>query len=156
MVNKKLVIIITIIAIIVVGAIVGYGIMSLQETEYTFDEVSNNTIGDEENSIANNTVDENVVDENVVDKNATDENLAQQNTTTESNDNSASSEDPEEVAKSLAEQKWKEEGQNQEVYYYVEEQLSDNVYVISVRSKDTTAVLIDYEVNIETEEVSEY
>ena len=156
MVNKKLVIIITIIAIIVVGAIVGYGIMSLQETEYTFDEVPNNTIGDEENSIANNTVDENVVDENVVDENATDENLAQQNTTTESNDNSASSEDPEEVAKSLAEQKWKEEGQNQEVYYYVEEQLSDNVYVISVRSKDTTAVLIDYEVNIETEEVSEY
>lgn len=153
MVNKKIVIIATILAIVIVGAIVGYGITSLQKAEYTFnDKVAdndNNTVVDEGKYTINNTIDENVTDSNVVDENTTEQNII----STELN-NSTASETSEDKAKTLAKKKWGEEDKS--VYYYVEEQLSQNVYVVSVRSQETTADLIDYEVNIETEEVTEY
>lgn len=161
MVNKKVVIIITILAIIVVALIIWYGVSLLQNTEYTFEEVSadgnlideeeidDNTVLDEEETT---TTDDSDDEDSLTDENTT----SQQSTSSDTSSSDTASEDPEDVAKSFAEDAWAEEGLNQSVYYYVEEQLSDNVYVISVRSQDTTATLITYQVNIATGEVSEY
>ena len=44
-------------------------------------------------------------------------------------------------------------GEDDSVYYTIDNQ-AENIYNISVRSKETTATLIEYEVNVNTQEVS--
>ncbi len=155
MVNKKVVIIITILAIIVVALIVWYGVTLLQNTDYTFEQVSATSEVDE-NLTNNNTIDDNSIDENTVNNNNNvTENTSSQQNTTETN-SSTSESDPEDIAIILAQETWEETEQNQDVYYYVEGELSENVYMVSIRSKETTEALIYYEVNVDTSEVSEY
>lgn len=42
------------------------------------------------------------------------------------------------------------------VSYAIDQELSDNVYVVVVRNTSTTAAIIYYEVNVLTGEISEY
>ena len=162
MVNKKVVIISTIIFILIVGAIVGIKIKKLDNTENIISEekpkvsdVQNNNI---ENNIVNNTINNETKNE-IVNKveNTTKNTTISENTVkntsvseTKTNDNLTG----EEKAKKLAKDKW---GKNDDsVYYYVEEKLSENEYIVSVRDSDTTVSLMDYKINIKTEEISEY
>jgi glucan-binding YG repeat protein len=170
MVNKKIVVIATIIAILIVGTIVGINIKSLQKTEYTFDD----KVSDNENLVENNNDLENSIDneetdpsenekeqeneqenENTTTEGINEENVIDTNTTNkETTNNETTNKTSEEKAMNLAKTKWGKDDDS--VYYYLEEQLSDNIYIISVRSKETTARLMDYQVNLETGEVSEY
>ena len=162
MVNKKVVIISTIIFILIVGAIVGIKIKKLDNTENIISEekpkvsdVQNNNI---ENNIVNNTINNETKNE-IVNKveNTTKNTTISENTVkntsvseTKTNDNLTG----EEKAKKLAKDKW---GKNDDsVYYYVEEKLSENEYIVSVRDSDTTVSLMDYKINIKKEEISEY
>ena len=91
---------------------------------------------------------DNVVESEKADK---DSNTVIENTLAESNSKDKDSKSGEDVAISLAKKKW---GENDDtVYYYVEEQISDNVYIISVRDSETTEDLGEYKVNIKTKKV---
>ena len=164
MVNKKVVIISTIIFVLIIGAIIGIKIKKLDNNENIISkekpkvsEVQNNTI---ENNIVNNTVNNEIKNEIVNEV----ENTTKNNNTTISENtvkNTSTSETKtnnnltgEEKAKKLAKDKWGKSDDN--VYYYVEEKLSENEYIVSVRDSDTTVSLMDYKLNIKTEEISEY
>ena len=147
MVNKKIVIISAIIAILVVAVAIGMEIKQYSGKNYTFSVVNskesvsvkeNNTKEDEVNTVEENEVNE----ENVIVENKTENEEIDEKKLT-----------GEELAKSLAEKEW---GKDDDVYFYLEEKVSDDVYIISVRSKDTTKGLMDYKVNIKTGEISEY
>ena len=148
MVNKKVVIIMTIISICIVGIIIGISVKSFGKAEYTFNEVSI----EENKNTTKNTVDikekENVVSENVNTENTTVENSGDKEKTDENKEKSGK-----DLAFDLAKKEW---GEDEDVYFYLEEQLSDSVYIVSVRDKNTTKGILDYEINIKTKEVSEY
>ena len=150
MVNKKIVIIATLIALITVGLIVAIGIKSIGKGESSFNilsEANNETKKSEENEIdLKNDEEINNMKENQVD-----ENNIQENSISESDTKEKEGKD---IAIDLAKKEYGESDDS--VYYYVEEKISDDVYIISVRNRETTAGIIDYEINIKTEEVSEY
>ena len=162
MVNKKAVIISTIIALIVAILIIFVNIRNLRNVEETIADVpensnelveenTTNTENNLSNDVANNTVNDSIdEEENTVENTSTTNTQSNTSTINEDNENS----DAEDVAIQLAKEEWGED--NEDVYYYIEENLSENVYVVSVRDKNTTATLANYEVNIETEQVSEY
>lgn len=162
MVNKKAVIISTIIALIVAILIIFVNIRNLRNVEETIADVpensnelleenTTNTENNLSNDVANNTVNDSIdEEENTVENTPTTNTQSNTSTVNEDNENS----DAEDVAIQLAKEEWGED--NEDVYYYIEENLSENVYVVSVRDKNTTATLANYEVNIETEQVSEY
>lgn len=162
MVNKKAVIISTIIALIVAILIIFVNIRNLRNVEETIADVpensnelleenTTNTENNLSNDVANNTVNDSIdEEENTVENTSTTNTQSNTSTVNEDNENS----DAEDVAIQLAKEEWGED--NEDVYYYIEENLSENVYVVSVRDKNTTATLANYEVNIETEQVSEY
>lgn len=186
MVNKKAVIIVTIVTIILVASVVGYFILSLNVPENTENDVTtennyanvNNT--EQNNNVTNNVEKEdenNVSNTNIVPdekpsntsketKNTTTDNtnvsenkntnkpLSNENTNLNTNSTSTKLENGEDVAINLAKNKWNKN--DKDVYYYVEEQLDHDIYIISVRNKATTASIIQYEVNISTEKVTEY
>ena len=159
MVNKKIVIISSIIAIVVVALIIFIEIKSSKNTKDTYiinervetntlntknsenaikQETENTVISDDDNTV--NSIVDNTVEENKIDNETT------SNETQELSD--------EDKAKKLAKKQW---GENDEsVYYYLEEKISDDVYIISVRNRETTISLMDFEVNIKTGVVSEY
>ena len=174
MVNKKAVIIVTIITIILLAIIIGYFILKLQVSENIIEEdlttennYLNNVIEKDEN---NNSI-KNVVPDKEENTTTNETNSTENDTNTKENtdtnepssnehenENTSSSPDKlengEDTAINLAKKKWNKDDKN--VYYYVEEQLDHDIYVISVRNKSTTASIIQYEVNITTEEVTEY
>ena len=155
MVNKKAVLIATVIAIVVVIIAVIIGVNALDDLDYSFETVETNEV-QEENTTEENTIEEETdsSEENVVEENTTEEtNTTESNEVVEETSIDDSTESDEDIAKNLAEEKW---GEDDSVYYYVEEELSDGVYLVSVRSQETTETLEEYEVNVETEEVSEY
>ena len=150
MVNKKIVIIATLIALITVGLIVAIGIKSIGKGESSFNilsEANNETKKSEENEIdLKNDEEINNMKENQVD-----ENNIQENSISESDTKEKEGKD---IAIDLAKKEYGESDDS--VYYYVEEKISDDVYIISVRNRETTAGIIDYEIKIKKEEVSEY
>ncbi len=165
MVNKKAVLVAAIIAVIIVIVIVGVSIVSFNKKrneQNNFIPDSSNSVEDveeSENSILNETSD-NVIEEESDEENTDEEDLdediqQEEDTQTESDeeDNTAAESD-EDIAINLAKKTWGET--NEDVYYYNEEKLSEDEYVVSVRSKQTTAILMYYKVNIKTEEVAEY
>lgn len=166
MVNKKVVLVITIIVTILVCIIIGVKIESIEKAEYTFSEVD--IEANEVNNISENSINENLTNnEEVTDKGIEQEpeeekieNTSQQSSNIDSANtisvpSESNEQNVEQEAINLAKKNWGED-REQDVYYYVEEKLSEKIYVVSVRSKKTTATLIDYEVNLETGEVSEY
>ena len=154
MIDKKIVITVAIITILIVAIVIGIKVKSLNEKNYTFDIL---------NSGENKVVEENIVNQVKTDTENTTNTENEVNEISEENvvnngktTNQESQEKKltgEELAKSLAQKEW---GEDKDVYFYLEEKVSDDVYIISVRSKDTTKGLIDYEVNIKTGKVSEY
>ena len=154
MVDKKIVVIASIIAIIIVGAIICIKLKLNQNTNETYiNIVSEKSI---QNTAPNNEQKpqevENAVLEEVEEHTVTEEPENSVEGNTSQNDvQEASGEDK---AKELAQKEWGKSDDT--VYYYLEEKISDNVYIISVRNKETTASLMDYEINIQTGSVEEY
>lgn len=184
MVNKKCVIIATIVAIVVVAIIVGIKIKSLQE-EYTISDnfkeeiassqESNNTSEnnvEEKNNTAienisneNNISDENNVseNENIINQNQENTSSTQNQTTsngtsdansTNNNTSNVIEQNSEEKALNLAKNKWGKDDEN--VYFYIEDEVSKDIYIVSVRSKETTAAVVSYKIDVNNEIVSEY
>lgn len=164
MVNKKIVIICTIIALVVVGAIVGIKIKDFKEKKY----VDENTENQKNTTVVQNTVENEVQEENTVETNEITENTVKepeakgeeelnngnsenknntenQDTTTSSNND----ENTDETALGLVRKEW---GEDNTVYYTIDDQ-KDNIYTVSVRSKSTTEQLAEYEVNVKDKSV---
>lgn len=154
MANKKIVLVISIIAIIAVLIIVAFKIKSLKVT-YTFEEVSveanefkKDETKKEENSIQSNEIeDQNSIsnEENNLqgNKQSKDENKDQNEEDT--GENKESQESRESKAIDLAKKEW---GEDDSVYYTIDRIVGDK-YDICVRSKSTTESLAEYEVDIE-------
>ena len=165
MVNKKVVIISTIIAILIVGAIVGIKIKKLDNVQNIIsEEKPKNTVA-QNNIIENTVINNNVISnetknevENTVENTTTNTTKTENSTKNTSVSNSEVNSDEkltgEEKAKKLAKDKWGKTDDS--VYYYVEDKLSENEYIVSVRDSDTTVSLMDYKINIKTEEITEY
>ena len=156
MVNKKVVIIATTIAIIIVSAIFYLSIRRFGKIEYTFNEVKESNVINEKKISEQNSTEENTTDENSTVESNTIENNTIKNSTTEENTSVEQKVEKtgKDLAVELAKDKWGKEDNS--VYYYIEEQKSDNKYIVSVRNKDTTARIIDYEVDIQNKTVEEY
>ena len=149
MVNKKLVIIISVIFLIIVVAVVCVKLKIDRNIEVSSTE--NQAINDMANSVEENKI-ENETKENVEIENKV-ENTEKENVSTENTSNTQIKEqEPDDKAVSLVKKKWGEKDSS--VYYYIEEQISDDEYIISVRDQDTTQELASYQVNIETGKVS--
>ena len=166
MVNKKLVIIVTIIAIIVVAGIVYFSLNIEAQDKYTFSE--QNVENQAQNNVKNNTViEENSTKEEVSDEEKEDDKSKKEDkqeveenkaSEPETNEEDVKKEEPQKLdgkdkAIELAKKEWGENDNT--VYYYVEEQVSDNVYIISVRDNSTTQDLLTYKVNVNKKTVEE-
>ena len=158
MVNKKIVVIVTIIAIIVVCGIIYINLKRESQEQYTFSEqtvenkVENNTEKNtqiEENLEVENQINENKEEDNKVENeinNEIEEENKVSNSTSNAKEESLTSE---EKAISLVKKEWGENDNT--VYYYVEERISDNVFIISVRDQNTTEDLSSYKVDVSSE-----
>ncbi len=163
MVNKKAVIIAAIITTIIVA-----GIVAIKLFEETKDEIEDNSKNsnylnsqniNNTNNINKNTIAKNEIDNSNINNTITNEsnlNNSTKNVIENSNTNNNPEKSGKDIAVDLAQKEWSDKGTDQNVYYYLEEQLSDEVYVISIRSRESTAVLINYEVNVKTGKISEY
>ena len=147
MVNKKVVILIAILVIVITGAIVWFSLKPLQNIKYTFGDKEYET----NTSIINKPTE-------IAEKNETEEENKTEETNTEKETNTTKENETKktgkELAVELAKKEWGEKDTS--VYYYVEEVKSEDVYIISVRNRETTAGMMDYEVNIKTGKVEEY
>lgn len=155
MVNKKIVAICTIIAVVVVVLVVAIQIKKFNEIDYTQEvSIDNQNMLQEENIIENEVQEENVATlENAIKESETQANIQGEEETQvneEDQESEESTENYSEKALELAKEEW---GEDDSVYYTIDNQ-ADNIYNISVRSKETTATLIEYEVNVNTQEVS--
>lgn len=169
MVNKKIVIIVTIIAIILVSGIVYISLNRESQEQYTFSEetVENQVKNNVENDTNKDEKEENVVEENKIDDEIESENETENkvddeieenevaNTTSDEKEDDKKDETEkltsEDKAIDLVKKEWGENDNT--VYYYVEEQVSDNVYIISVRDQATTQDLSIYRVDVSSESV---
>ncbi len=158
MVNKKAVIIVTILAIIIVGIIVIVKVNSLEDVAYTFNEVAKNN----ENSIEDENTTNKINEENETTNTSNETNTNssintntnnEANTNTSTNVETPTEEDTEDKALELAKKKWGEN--DDEVYFYIEEAIDDGVFIVSVRNKVTTASMAEYKVDVYNEEVTE-
>lgn len=156
MVNKKIVVICSVIALVIVAVIVGLQIKKFKETSYASEEEKQN-ISKSQNSIKN----ENMTEQNKSNtENTVNETQNQVIGAEETKPDEKEQDIPEkqdnkdkknlkEQALKLVEKEW---GEDDTVYYTVDNQ-SNNIYNISVRSKDTTETLAEYEVNVDEETV---
>ena len=155
MVNKKAVIICTIITILVVGAIVYTNVLKVNEMYATNEVSENTTIKKEENKTSN--TDNNIIKEteesNVIGQEEKDSqeneikednNLSEENTTKEDNNGEISKQEGKNKAIEMARKKW---GEDDTVYYFID-RANGNIYNVSVRSKDTTESLAEYEIDV--------
>lgn len=155
MVNKKLVIIVTIIALIVVGGLVYIGINKLESPTYTFENVEiveNNEMKNQNISEENNQVEpENIVGKEEAE--SEEEAKKAENTTSKQNQEqkelAEANKKNEEKALKLVKDEW---GEDETVYYTVDN-FAGGIYNISVRSKETTESLAEYKVNLVTNSV---
>lgn len=156
MVNKKIVIICSIIALVIVCGIVGFEIKKLNEIEY----VTENQEEAKQNTSSNQTLTTSNEIQNDEDED-TEQNSTQENTSEHNQIKGEEEKKQEEVqddtqnivdnaknenlsAIDLAKKQW---GEDDTVYYTIDQQ-SNNVYTISVRSKSTTEQLTEYEVDV--------
>lgn len=153
MVNKKVVLICTIIAIIVASVIIANSIRNSKYVNY-----------DQERPVARNTKNTvNVVNEieNTVEENNTQvenkneiippkEETKKEIQGEEETKQEEKTENKEATALKLVQEEW---GEDDSVYYTVDNH-SKNIYNVSIRSKESTATVAEYEVNTETGEVN--
>lgn len=159
MVNKKIVISCSIIALVIVALIVGIQIKKFKETSYA-SEVDQQNISKDQDSVKNENMTEqnksnteNIINETqnqVIGAEETKPDEKEQDIPEkQDNKNDKDKNNNKEQALKLVEKEW---GEDDTVYYSVDNQ-SNNIYNISVRSKDTTETLAEYEVNVEEETV---
>ena len=158
MVNKKVVIISTIICIILVAGIIYISLnKSYEEPEIEKEITETNGV---ENKIQENVEKENTQVEEKVENTEKEENTevqenkAEEPKIEEDKEEQKSELTGEEKAKELVKKEWGENDKT--VYYYVEEQVSDDLYIISVRDAQTTEELSTYEVDNSAETVEKY
>ena len=159
MVNKKIVLICSIIALIVVLAVVGIGIKNLNQEEYQSSNISIANINSNTQVIQNEVKQENTAqdDENKVveEPKKTEKKVpeAEQKKVTqgeeEESSNKENTENTQERAIELVKKEW---GEDNTVYYTVDNN-QNNIYTISVRSKSTTETVAEYEVDIKNKQV---
>ena len=155
MVNKKVVIIVSIFTVIIVSAIVYFSLISLDKQYPVSGEVNEvYNIQKNENIEKNNNIQKNEIkQENNIEK----ENEVEEPANETSEDENETSEvekeknDGDEKAITLVKKEWGEKDDT--VYYNIEEQISDNVYIVSVRDKETTEDLAEYRVDIKQKKV---
>ena len=143
MVNKKIVIICTIIALIITVAVVVFEVKKFKQEDYepkeSYTYKQNN---ENENQIINELQDENIITDDTEtntqntqsENNSVQENENQQSTYQGEEETKEETENGESKALKLAQEEW---GEDDTVYYTVDNQ-SGNVYIISVRSKINT------------------
>lgn len=143
MVNKKIVIICSIIALILV---IGIVLIQIKMWKAEYDK-----LGKEEQNI-NTNVTNNISTENKV------ENASSTNTQTGENVTNVKGEEEvqeetdegENQAKELVKKEW---GEKDTTVYYTVDDKSGDIYTVSVRSKTTTVQLAEYEVNMVTGDI---
>ena len=185
MVNKKIVVVATVIALIVAGFMFLLGIKSLnnneqyesKETNTTHvatinaieqNKTNNSTIENkiEENIVAENIDEENEAEENKVEENKVKENVTSNNATTEnkesekstSKNSSSKSKITEKDPEKLAISLAKEKwgNINSNVYFDVEDKNeSKGIYMVVVRDNSTTVEMVTYKVDINKKTVTE-
>lgn len=147
MVNKKAVIICTVIAILVVIAIVIFNIKKMENIQYDVEEqnkisTSSNTDNSVETNIENEPIQQNTISEK-------EENIAEEKNQNQSEvvgkEEQNDIQNNDEKAIKLAKDQW---GEDDTVYYTIDKQ-SGKTYYISVRSKENTTTLAEYEVDVE-------
>lgn len=175
MVNKKVVVISTVIVMIVVAIIVFLEVKNMNNYENIVqnenniarntarnvlkeENVTNTTIENiiEENTITENLVEENKVEENTITENTIVENKVKENSTSKNNSSKTKSneKDPEKLAISLAKEKWGNMSSN--VYFDVEDKNeAKGIYTIVVRDSSTTVEMVTYKVDINKKTVTE-
>ena len=162
MVNKKLILVLTIIGIVIAIGLIYFSVERMftifggDDDNVTVQNTIENIV---ENNVENNVEENNEINagENKVEENKKDktekedkeENIVKED---KKEDNAKEEEEKnneienKEKAIDLVKKEWGENDQT--VYYYVEEQLSEDVYIISVRDQSTTEDLSSYQVNI--------
>ena len=181
MVDKKIVVVATVIALIVAGFMFLLGIKSLNNNEQYESKETNTTHvatinaieqNKTNNSTIENKIEENIVEENIVEENKAEENKVEENNATSKNattenkvsekstsKNSSSKskiteKDPEKIAISLAKEKWGNINSN--VYFDVEDKNeSKGIYMVVVRDNSTTVEMVTYKVDINKKTVTE-
>lgn len=173
MVDKKAVVVATVIALVLFGIILGLRIKNLNSYEYKETEETNvnqnTTVNStqenettktsvenkvDENVLEENNITENTIAENTVSENKVDENTTKENTTTSSSTNKKTEKDPEKLAISLVKEKWGNINSN--VYFDVEDKNeSKGIYTIVVRDNSTTVEIATYKVDINKKTVTE-
>ena len=166
MVNKKIVIICSIIALIIVGAIVGINIKKFNDAQNSMNEVKanqdvrneinsenqisneNNAISEEENEVSENLTNQEQIKGEEETKPESNENKTEN--TVSDNTNNEEEESGDEVAINLAKKEW---GEDDNTVYYTIDTKSNDTYTISVRSKSTTEQLAEYDVNLKDKKV---
>lgn len=155
MVNKKIVIISSIVALIIVGTIVGLKIQKFKTNENINYEQTNSAQNIVNNTESNNEIKENTNTQNEVSSNIIEQNQikgeeeiksnnSEEKTNNTSNNEIENEENTDEIAINLVKKQW---GKDDTVYYTIDNQKNDT-YTISVRSKSTTEQLAEYDVNI--------
>ena len=160
MVNKKAVVLATIIALIVIGGFFGFKIYLMNKDE-SIDQTSNNTAEAQWSSKTENTDSQtsepekaNEVENTNSSENNTLESKKETNTTTNNaniKENEAISKDPEDLAIELAKKEWG--NKNSDVYFNVDDKISDGVYLVSVRDNSTTTEIASYKVDTNSKKV---
>ena len=162
MVNKKVVIICTIIALIVVASIVAIKIGKLEETEPVEENIQGTAqnVQEAQNTIKNEVEEQETIEEPNKENEVTVNETTAENKATTQNEIQGEEETKEtegieeenttEKALKLVKEEW---GEDDTVYYTIDNQ-SNNIFNISVRSKETTATLTEYEVDVKEEKVT--
>lgn len=174
MVNKKAVIFSTIIALCIVGVILYMAISKLyeeknfeEETEYSVQNNTTNTVvmntsnsneSATENTVENvstNNTNSDIAEEGKKDENEENDkaivNEEKEESKTEKNNSKDSKNNLEDLAKKLVSDK---ENNPSNVYYSIEEEISNGVFIVSVRDVDTTEEVDSYKVNTSTKEIT--
>lgn len=172
MVNKKAVLIATIVAVLVIGVIFAFNVNKLDKENSDVEENKNASSNVNVNVNANETETNKNVENNVTDENTTnttaeentvkedEENTNTSNTTTENENTSSNKKEDKtgeyevsaEGAIKLLKTKIK---QRSNTYFYTEDEISEGVYIISLRDETTTAEIASYKVDVKNKTVTE-
>ena len=155
MVNKKVVIICTIIACIIAGAILYINISNYNKTFFAEDVNENiNTVNQNEiksttqkdNKEEDNTIQEiNITGQEEIDSQENDNSTGETIKDANNEGNNYSGLSNKDKALAMAKKEW---GENDSTVYYFVDREEGDIYNISVRSKETTESLIEYEINV--------
>ena len=164
MVNKKAVFIATIVAVLVIGVIFAFNVNKLDKENSNIEEntnASSNINVNKNETETNKTVENNVNDENTTNTTAEANTVKEENTnnSTENTNTSSNQKDKAEEYEVSAEGAIKllktKIKQRENTYFYAEDEISEGVYIISLRDETTTAEIASYKVDVKKKTVTE-